>query len=368
MTSQPIRILVVDDSAIVRGFWARVLDAQPDMRVVASAGNGRAAVDVANRRPVDVVVLDVEMPEMDGLEALPLLLAAHPGLHVVMASSLTRSGAKTTITALSLGAADYVAKPSASDAGSLDRVGAELVRKVRAIAGRGEAEPLPAPPRATVGAPHAGQAASDGGRLGARQGARQGACAPRVIGITSSTGGPSALTTLLSALPAAYPLPILVVQHMPALFTTMLAERLERMTQRPCIEGAPGMEILPGHTYVAPGDHHMVVEARGERVVLALNQDDPVNFCRPSADPLFRSMARVYRGAMTCVVLTGMGHDGLDGARAVAEQGGLVVVQDEATSVVWGMPGAIARAGLASRVLPLEGIAPLLDEHVRVRR
>jgi two-component system chemotaxis response regulator CheB len=155
---------------------------------------------------------------------------------------------------------------------------------------------------------------------------------------------------------------------MPPLFTTMLAERLERMASRPCVEATAGTEILPGHTYVAPGDHHMVVEERGDRLFLALNQDEPVNFCRPSADPLFHSMARVYGGAMTCVVLTGMGHDGLDGARAVSEQKGLVVVQDQATSVVWGMPGAIAQAGLADHVLPVPRIASLLDEHAGVRR
>lgn len=354
MTSQPIRILVVDDSAIVRGFWARILDAEPDMRVVASAGNGRAAVDVVNRRPVDVVVLDVEMPEMDGLEALPLLLAARPGIRVVMASSLTQRGAETTITALSLGAADYVAKPSASDSGSLKRVGAELVGKIRALAGRVDPLPPPRAPRQAVSPPRVTRSRS--------------ALPPRVIGITSSTGGPSALTSLLSALPPAFPLPILVVQHMPPLFTTMLAERLQRVTGRPCTEGEHGVEIAPGHTYVAPGDHHMVVESRGNRLYLALNQDNPENFCRPSADPLFRSMALTYHGAMTCVVLTGMGHDGLEGARAVSGEKGLVVVQDQASSVVWGMPGAIAQAGLADQVLPVDRIASLLDEQAGVRR
>ena len=355
MTSQPIRILVADDSAIVRGFWARILDAQTDMRVVASAANGRAAVDIVARRPVDVVVLDVEMPEMTGLEALPLLLAARPEARVVMASSLTHGGAKTTITALSLGAADYVAKPSASDSGSIERVGAELVRKIRALAGRVvEAAPGPRAPSARAKTPRATRP--------------RGHVAPRAIGVTSSTGGPSALASLLSALSPSFPLPILVVQHMPPLFTTMLAERLQRVATRPCVEGAPGMEVRPGHTYVAPGDHHMVVEGRGERIYLALNQDEPENFCRPSADPLFRSMARVYRGAMTCVVLTGMGHDGLEGARAVSEQKGLVVVQDQKSSVVWGMPGAVAQSGLADQVLPVPQIAALLDEQARVLR
>ena len=354
MTSQTLRILVVDDSAIARGFWARILDGEADMRVVASAGNGRTAVDAVRRHPVDIVVLDVEMPEMDGLEALPLLLAARPEIRVVMASSLTHSGAKATIAALSLGAADYVGKPSASDRRSLERVGAELVRKIRALAGRLEPPPLPHPPRTPPGRPRAARTPR--------------AAVPEVIGITSSTGGPSALTSLLSALPSAFPLPILVVQHMPPLFTTMLAERLQSVTNRPCIEGVSGMEVLPGHTYVAPGNHHMAVEARGDRVVLVLNQDEPENFCRPSADPLFRSMANVYQGAMICVVLTGMGHDGLEGARTVSGQKGLVVVQDQATSVVWGMPGAIAQSGLADHILPVDRIAALLDEQARVPR
>ena len=189
-----------------------------------------------------------------------------------------------------------------------------------------------------------------------------------MVAVASSTGGPNALTHLLSALPRAFPLPVLVVQHMPPIFTTMLADRLGRAASRPCLEGTDGMPVRDGHIYVAPGDYHMVIRAQGEVPVLRLEQSPPENFCRPSADHLFRSLVRVYGGAVTAVVLTGMGRDGLEGARAVSKAGGTVIVQDEPTSVVWGMPGAVAQAGLAHRVLPLDVIAATLDDQMRVRR
>jgi two-component system, chemotaxis family, protein-glutamate methylesterase/glutaminase len=358
MTPDLVKVMVVDDSAVVRGMWARVLDAEADMRVVASAWTGRAALDVLRRREVDVVILDIEMPEMSGLEALPLILAEHPGVRVLMASSLTRRGAEVTVSALAMGAADYVTKPSAAERGAMADVGRDLVRKVRALGGRGArasgagralaAPPIrPRPPRPET----------------SRNG--QG---PRAIAVTSSTGGPNALTLLLSALPADFPLPILIVQHMPALFTSMLAERLQRAASRPCVEAAEGMVVEGGRTYVAPGDYHMTARAEGGVTLLGLSQTPPENFCRPSADPLFRSLAAVYGSSLTAVVLTGMGHDGLEGAKAVVGAGGHVVVQDEATSVVWGMPGAVAQAGLAHEVLPLEAIAPAIDEQARARR
>jgi two-component system chemotaxis response regulator CheB len=356
-------VLVVDDSAVIRGIWARIIDAEPDMRVVASAANGRAAVDVLRRRAIDVIVLDIEMPQMSGIEALPLLLSERPGVRVVMASSLTRKGAEITITALSLGAADYVTKPSAAERESMATVGKDLVRKIRALAGRA---PVPVPaPAPSVAQP--GRAPAP--RVAPPPPFRPGhAMAPQVVGIASSTGGPNALGEVLAALPATFPLPILIVQHMPPLFTTMLAERLQRTGRRPCVEGKDGMEVLPGTTYIAPGDYHMTVKAEGGRILLRLDQAPAENFCRPSADPLLRSMAATYGDELLTVVLTGMGHDGLEGARAVAEAGGTVIAQDQATSVVWGMPGAVTNAGLAREVLPLAEIAPFIDEQARVRR
>lgn len=353
MTQHPIRVMVVDDSAVIRGIWARILDAEEGIRVVASAWNGRAAIDVIRRREIDVVILDIEMPEVSGLEALPVLIRERPGLRVIMASSLTRKGAEVTIQALSLGAADYVTKPSAAERETMKTVGADLVRKVRALAGRSvdafrppraAAPRTPAPRPRTPGRP------------------------PRALVVASSTGGPNALTEFLSALPAEFPLPILIVQHMPALFTTMLAERLHRATARPCVEATDGTVVRGGTTYVAPGDFHMTVVREGGQEIIRLNQGPQENFCRPAADQLFRTAAAAYGEELLAVVLTGMGHDGLAGSRDIVQAGGRLVAQDQATSVVWGMPGAVANEGLAHHILPLKAIAPFVDDQVGVRR
>ncbi len=335
----PIRVMVVDDSAVVRGFLSRIVEREPDMRVVAAAWHGRAALDVLRRKTVDVILLDIEMPEMDGLEALPLILEAHPEVRVLMASSLTRKGAHVAIKALSLGAADYVEKPKAGS--GLEGISADLVRKVRALGNRlalgREASPAP-------NAPETARTRSWRG-------------VPEIVAITSSTGGPHALRKLLSALPVDLPLPIVVVQHMPPLFTKMLAERLQSVTGRPCKEAEDGEPILGGTTYVAPGGFHLEIDRTAGGPVARLNQREQVNFCRPAADPLFESLSRVYGANVVAAVLTGMGHDGRDGCRAIQHAGGYVVAQDQETSVVWGMPGAVTAAGLADTVLPLDQIA-----------
>lgn len=347
-----VRVMVVDDSTVVRGLLGRIVDSQPDMRVVCSAPNGRSALDLLRHREVDVVLLDVEMPEMDGLEALPRILEMRPGARVVMASSLTRQGAVTTLRALSLGAADYVTKPSALQASrGMEAISAELVGKVRALgraarASRPGAPPSPAAPAVPL-------------RGGLARTAPPDAAEPfRVLAVASSTGGPNALAAVLGGLPPDFPLPIVVVQHMPPLFTAALAERLQRDAGRPCAEVRHGEPLVPGRTYVAPGDRHAVVaSAGGGEAVLRLDDGPPENFCRPAADPMLRSVAAFFGPAALALVLTGMGEDGLRGCREVVARGGRVVAQDEATSVVWGMPGAVAGAGLASAVLPLDGIA-----------
>jgi two-component system, chemotaxis family, protein-glutamate methylesterase/glutaminase len=352
----PTRVMVVDDSALVRGLWARLIDVEADLRVVASAWNGRAALDILRRKQVDVVLLDIEMPEMDGLSALPLILEEHPGTQVIMASTLTARGAEVTVKALSLGAADYVTKPQASGGGhDMKAVGSELIQKIRALSGRSR-------PSAETASP-AGAVATSWKPAG-----RTSRMAPRAVALTSSTGGPNALTTVLSQLPAEFPLPILIVQHMPPLFTAMLADRLAKASGRPCSEAKDGDPVRPGHAYVAPGDKHMTVREELGQAVIRLVDGPPENFCRPSADPLFRSMAEVYGASLLGVVLTGMGQDGLEGARAVSAAGGRIVVQDEATSVVWGMPGAVAQAGLANAVMPLGGVAEHMDECARATR
>jgi len=343
-----VRVMVVDDSTVIRGLLGRIIDGQPDMRVVCSAPNGRSALDLLRHREVDVVLLDIEMPEMDGLEALPRILEMRPGIRVVMASSLTQRGAQVTLKALALGAADYVAKPSALQASrGMEAISAELVAKVRALghAARAVRRAKAAPEPAVSGSDLAAPAPHDP------------ADPFRVLAIASSTGGPNALSAVLGGLPRDYPLPILVVQHMPPLFTAALAERLQRETGRPCAEARHGERLLPGRTYVAPGDHHATVASAGDgAAVLRLDGGPPENYCRPSADPMLRTVAAVFGPGVLALVLTGMGEDGLRGCREVAARGGRVVVQDEATSVVWGMPGAVANAGLASAVLPLARI------------
>ncbi|MCC7053399.1 MAG: chemotaxis response regulator protein-glutamate methylesterase [Gemmatimonadaceae bacterium] len=344
----PIRVLIVDDSAVIRGALGRIVDAEPDMTVVTTAPNGRVALDALRHTVIDVVLLDVEMPEMDGLAALPLILAGHPGVRVIMASSLTQKGAEVTMHALALGASDFIAKPAArSGAATLAAISAEIAAKIRAV-GRA--------PR--TGAPH--ETLPPGSAVPRRTellATRHGEARPRILAIAASTGGPNALATVLGALPLSFALPILITQHMPALFTTLLAQRLERDAHRRCVEPSDGDLLQPGCTYVAPGEYHLTVQTDEGRPVARLTQAPPENFCRPSADPMFRSIAGIYGASTLAVVLTGMGEDGMRGAREVHARGGRVLAQDEATSVVWGMPGAVAAAGIAHAILPLDRIA-----------
>jgi two-component system, chemotaxis family, protein-glutamate methylesterase/glutaminase len=364
LAAAPLQVMIVDDSAVIRGLLSRIVDAEPDMRVVASAGNGAAALEILRRRHVDVVILDIEMPEMDGLTALPHIVAGSPDVRVIMSSSLTQRGAEITLRALALGAADYVAKPTTLQAGQgMRAIAAELVTKIRALGGRSTPRQPAVPPRA--GALLESPAASPPVRpwTGTPPPPRpRGIQAPvRALAIAASTGGPNALSSMLARLPRGFPLPILIVQHMPPIFTRLLADSLARATGRPCAEAVDGEPIRAGHAYVAPGDHHMIAAYRHGSVVLRLNTDPPENFCRPSADPLLRSLADLYGPSLLVLVLTGMGSDGLQGCRAVVEAGGRVLAQDQETSVVWGMPGAVAEAGLAAAVLPLDRIAAHVD-------
>jgi len=342
-----IRVLIVDDSAVIRGALGRIIDAESDMLVATTAPNGKVALDALRHTKVDVVLLDVEMPEMDGLTALPLILAQYPSTRVIMASSLTQRGAEVTMHALAMGAADYIAKPAAkTGSATLAAISIEIASKVRAIgrAARGLRHLS-----STVGRPsmpvHTELLA-----------ARSHEAPTRILAIASSTGGPNALSDVLSALPTDFPLPILITQHMPAVFTGLLASRLERDTGRHCVEAKDGDMIRPNCTYVAPGDYHMIVQTNEGYPYVRLTQTPPENYCRPSADPMLRSIASIYGASTMAIVLTGMGEDGLRGCREVHQRGGRIMVQDEATSVVWGMPGAVANAGIASTILPLPKI------------
>ena len=338
----PVRVMVVDDSAVVRGLITRMLQSDARLELVASCSNGEMAVIQAPRKQPDVIILDIEMPVMDGLTALPKLQAAWPGAKIIMASTLTQRNAAISLRALSLGATDYIAKPTSDKLGANENFRRELLEKTVTL-GRTRA---PAAGRKVV--PFRAQPLALKPSTSRR---------PRIIAIGSSTGGPQALLTLLGNLPPSVQCPIVITQHMPATFTTVLAEHIARAGTRPCVEAADGMELKPGHILLAPGDYHLQLAREAERVVARLSQSAPENFCRPSVEPLFRSVAQIYGADACAVVLTGMGSDGCNGARVLAACGAPVIAQDEATSVVWGMPGAVANAGICSAILPLPMIA-----------
>ncbi len=358
--AEPYRVMVVEDSLVIRGLIARMLETDPRISVVTTVGNGQQAVAALERFDVEIVVLDIEMPVMDGLTALPLMLKADRHLQIIMASTLTRKNAEISLRALAAGAADYVTKPSSSrEVSGAEAFRRELLEKVLALGGRRRrAAPRPAP-QAVAASPVAPQT----GPLAFRPVPTR---APEAIAIGSSTGGPQALIRIFGAL-GAVPQPILVTQHMPATFTAILAEHISRASAMPCAEAVDGEPVRGGRIYLAPGDWHMGVAKRDGGAVIRLDQGPRENFCRPSVDPMLRSMAQVYGAGTLAVILTGMGHDGLAGGRTVVEAGGAVFAQDEASSVVWGMPGAVARAGLCSGVLPLAEIAPRLAALARRR-
>lgn len=353
-----IRVLVVDDAAAVRRVVSDVLASDPEIEVAGVAPTGRLALAKLPQLNPDLVTLDVEMPGMSGLETLAEIRTYYPDLPVIMVSAHTEQGAVVTLEALSLGASDYLAKPaglpSAEDVQAYLRE--HLLPKVKALCASKighPASPLvarPAPPEA-----------------GPRE-VRPRAERLDVVGIGVSTGGPNALATILSRLAADFPVPILVVQHMPPVFTRLLAERLCDSTPLRVREAVPGGQLEPGVVWLARGDHHMVVEKQGRRTSVSINQEPRENSCRPSVDVLFRSLAATFGPRSLAVVLTGMGRDGLLGCHEVRDAGGQVLVQDEATSVVWGMPGFVANAGLAQAVLPLDGVAAEIERRTWMRR
>lgn len=332
------RVMICDDSLVIRAAIARMLQTDPEIEVAAKVANGKQAVEELRRQDVDVVILDIEMPVMDGLSALPLLLEASPGVRIIMASSLTERGADISLRALRLGAADYIPKPSAIGLAGDDRFRRELLQKVIGLARLRKRPKLPCD-RASfplLGAPVA---------------------APRLLAIGSSTGGPQALFTLVQGLGRDVGVPIVLTQHMPPTFTPLLADHLARLGVMPCTEAKDGETLLAGRIYLAPGDRHLLVEAARPGLRARLSARPPENFCRPSVDPMLRSAADACDGRVLVVMLTGMGQDGLGGTRRVIEAGGAALAQDESTSVVWGMPGAIAQAGLCHAVLPLPRLA-----------
>lgn len=340
----PIRVLIVDDSPSYRGRLVGLLERAGDLHVVGAVANGKLALETLRSTPADVVLLDIDMPVLDGLSTLPLIVRDHPRARVVMVSTLTAHGAEATVRALALGAVDCVLKPDARGAHAAGEIGDSLVAKVRALAER--------PPAAPAFTPERRPAPSAQARV-------------KLLAIGASAGGPPALHELLLPLRNDLTAPVVLVQHMPPLFTRYFAERLQDVLLVPAHEAGHDEPLDPAHIYVAPGDHHLTVAARDGRLLAQLDREEPENECRPAVDPMLRTVADAVGRNALAVILTGMGHDGLAGAHALVAAGGRVFVQDRATSVVWGMPGAVAEAGLAEKILPLGELSSAIRSAMR---
>ena len=356
--SRRIRVMLVDDAVVVRGLFARWVEAEPDLEVVATLRTGRDAVNQLERVDPDVVVLDVDMPELDGIAALPLLLEKKRDLVVIMASTLTRRNAEISLRALSLGAADYIPKPGSNrEVSASTAFRRDLIEKIRQLGLRAKRLRHDIKARASrpvKTAPSIVPAAEQIAQLRLRP---MPLTPPRVLVIGASTGGPQALNRLVVQIDTVIQrAPVLITQHMPPTFTAVLAEHLARVSKFPVREATDGEEVNAGAIYLAPGGKHMKVERRDGAAVIAIDDGPMVNFCKPAVDPLFASAAEVWGNKVLALVLTGMGSDGLAGAKEIVAAGGHVIAQDEETSVVWGMPGQVTNAGLCSAVLPLPEI------------
>jgi len=344
-----IRILVVDDSLVIRRLLSDTLAEDRTLEVVATASDGRIALAKIPPLKPDLITLDIEMPVMDGLETLVAIRKLYPKLPVIMFSTLTEHGAEATLDALSLGASDYVTKPSntGSPARAIERIRSELIPKIKALCGIAPLKLLPLPQT----------------RPAAKARVRSN---PRIeiVAIGTSTGGPNALAEVLPRIPNDFPVPIVVVQHMPPIFTRLLAERLASRSAIPVEEGSSGVTLTAGHAWIAPGNFHMNVISAGLQRRLSLSQGAPENSCRPAVDVLFRSVAVTYRAGVLGVVMTGMGSDGVLGAQNIRDAGGAVIIQDEASSVVWGMPGLVRASGLDDAAYPLDQLAAEITRRV----
>jgi two-component system chemotaxis response regulator CheB len=384
-TARPIRVLAVDDSAVMRGVLRTLFQKQgqkhsselPAMELCGVVEDGVECLAAVLRLRPDVVVLDLEMPRMHGLDVLERLRLEEPGLPVIMCSAYTERGARATLDALAMGAADYVMKPSEQSdfTSALETLANQLLPKIAALAGAGfqalsevrgqTTQQVMAESKLSPSLSAAGSTAAGGARV-------------EIVAIGVSTGGPSALEVMLPKLAEDFPVPVMIVQHMPKLFTGELAGRLDRICALRVREAYEGAEVLPGTIWLAPGDAHMeVVETAighappGGRAHIArvhLHQQRSLNHCKPSVDYLFCSAAKLYGAGTLALVMTGMGSDGLNGARCVHEAGGVVLTQNAATSAVWGMPGRVFEAGLAREPLPLAALAGELTRRVNAGR
>jgi two-component system, chemotaxis family, protein-glutamate methylesterase/glutaminase len=346
----PVRVLVVDDSVVVRRLLSEALASTAEIELAATASSGAIALSKIPQVNPDVVTLDIEMPGLNGIETLKEIRRLYPKLTVIMFSTLSERGAAVTLEALSLGASDYVTKPtnSSSLASAMGQVRGELISKILSLANRSRTTPASPIPHAQT---------------------KKAATNPiEIVAIGTSTGGPNALAHVIPQLPLEFPVPVVVVQHMPPLFTRLLADRLNSQSQLGVHEGDAGAALGPGQVWIAPGNYHMLVVRKGLRTVVELNQDTPENSCRPAVDVLFRSVAQAYGPNVLAVVMTGMGSDGARGAAHIREAGGEILVQDEASSVVWGMPGAVVSSGLADGIFSLSEISEEIVRRVNTSR
>jgi two-component system, chemotaxis family, protein-glutamate methylesterase/glutaminase len=365
MTFCPYKVMLVDDSVVMRSIFKRILNQDPDIDIVASADNGKMAIDILqNRDDIDVIVLDIEMPIMDGLTAIPKILAIRPNINIIMASSLTRRNAEVSLKALERGAKDYIPKPgSIQETAELESFHNLLTLKVKTLGGqkrRKEKQTLN-----TLKAPliEPKITSLDTNQFLAKKINLSALNRIDAIAIGSSTGGPTALNILLKGLPKTIKKPIFITQHMPATFTTILAEHLTRDTGFKCQEALDKQTIEGGKVYIAPGNFHLQLKKEGQTVKTVLSDAPPENFCRPAVDVMLKSLHEVYEGNILVIILTGMGQDGLKGAQLLSSKGAVVIAQDEQSSVVWGMPGAVAQAGICLAVLPIDKIAGYIQDN-----
>lgn len=375
-TANKIRVMLVDDSAVIRGFITKILESEPDIAVVASCQNGQVAVSAIQNVAPDIILLDVEMPVMDGITAIPLLLQKDPKARIVMCSTLTTQNGTTTLKAMSLGAIDCIAKPSSvQEIYGQDEFKTVLLSKIRLITGSTIRQRTAANAAADAASPAASPATSATPPAARERAslhphlpkvvklrpANEGwAGKPSIVAIGSSTGGPNALFKVLKHC-AGFDVPIVITQHMPPTFTKILAEHIQTQTGIPAFEAAENMPLEPGKIYVAQGGVHMLITANK---TIHLDNGPMENFCRPAVDPMLRSLIPIYKDRILSVILTGMGQDGMRGSQDIAQAGGRVLAQNEETSVVWGMPGATALAGICSAVLPLDEIGPAIRKAV----
>lgn len=354
-----IRVLVVDDAVMMRRMISTVLEEDPEIEVAGVAARGSIALQKIPQINPDAITMDVEMPDMNGIQTVREIRKTYRDIPIIMFSTLTSRGAASTLEAISAGATDYVAKPAnvGSVKEGMDRLRADLIPKLKAHV-------MPPPFTAkSLGVSHPHTEPSTETCF-----TRRPPSSLDIVCIGTSTGGPNALAEVFQNIPEKFPLPIVIVQHMPPLFTGMLAERLNRLPSVKFYEGTDGLQLEPGKAYIAPGGKHMTVHRRGVDIVLGLNEDPPENSCRPAVDVLFRSVVKTFEGSVLGVVMTGMGQDGLRGCEYIRDAGGQVVIQDEKTSVVWGMPGYVAQAGLADKILPIDQIAFEINRRVKHAR